>query len=416
MPARLTLTARQARTLHLAAQGLAAPPARRATRADLRAAVRRLSLLQLDTIQVVARSQHLVLYARLGDHPPAWLDDLLESGALFETWAHEACLAPIEHYGLHRRVLEARDHWFVRRARRVAATQRPGMEALLEHVRRSGPVRAADFQGPRRRGGWWGWKKEKTWLEAWLVLGDLMVARREGFQRVYDLAERVHPAGATAPRPTPEAAARALVALSVRALGVTRARWIHDYFRTRPRLDDAALAPLAADGTLVPVTVRGWDGPGWVHRAHLPLARKVVAGEVEATHTALLSPFDPVVWDRERARALFGFDYRLECYTPAARRRFGYYALPVLRRGALVGRLDAKAHRADGRLEVRSLHLEEGVRPGRPLLADLAGALEAFARWHGTPEVAFGRGVPPAVRRPLAALLSGARPPSSATA
>ena len=134
-------------------------------------------------------------------------------------------------------------------------------------------------------------------------------------------------------------------------------------------------------------------------------AEQAAAGRLRATRTALLSPFDPVVWDRERARAAFGFDYRLECYTPAARRRYGYFALPILRRGALVGRLDAKAHRAEGRFEVKALHLEPGVRPGAGLLADLARAIAASARWHGTPEVALGRTVPAALRRPLAALL-----------
>jgi hypothetical protein len=192
---------------------------------------------------------------------------------------------------------------------------------------------------------------------------------------------------------------------AVRALGVTRARWIHDYFRTRPRLTSAELRPLLLDGTLVEVAVRGWPEPGVVHRDHLALARRAAAGGLRATRTALLSPFDPVVWDRERALAMFGFDYRLECYTPAPRRRYGYYALPILRRGALVGRLDAKAHRAEGRFEVRSLHLEPGVRVGAALLGDLARAIAASARWHGTPEVQVRRTVPAAARRPLAALV-----------
>jgi len=410
MPPRLVLTARQARTLHLAAQGLAEPPRRRATRAAVRAAVVRMALLQLDTIQVVARSQHLVLFARLGDYRPAWLDELVASAALFETWAHEACVAPIEDYPLHRCLLETRDHWFVNRARRLLRRQGRGMLALLEQIRAGGPVRSADFEAPRRRGGpgWWGWKKEKAWLEAWLALGELMVARREGFQRVYDLTARVHPAAATAPRPTPEEARREVVARAVRALGVTQARWVHDYFRLRPRLDEAALAPLVADGTLLEVAVRGWPGPGYVHRDHRRLLARVAAGALTATHTALLSPFDPVVWDRERARELFGFDYRLECYTPAAQRRHGYFALPILRRGALVGRLDAKAWRGEGRFEVKALHLEAGVRPTRPLLLDLAGALTAAAAWHGTPAVALGPGVPAALSRVLRPLLRSA--------
>ncbi len=406
MPTRLTLTAAQARALHLAAQGLLAPPRRRARREDVRAAVARLSLLQLDTIHVVARSPYLVLYARLGDYDPAWLDQLVASAALFEVWAHEASIAPIEDYPLHRRALETRHHWSVNRARRLQREQAEGMRALLDHVRANGPVKAADFGGERpARAGWWGWKKEKAWLEAWFALGELMVARRDGIQRVYDLASRVCPRAAAAPLPSAAEVERTFVERAVRALGVTQARWVHDYFRTRPRLGDADLRPLVEEGTLLEVRVRGWPAPGYVHRDHRALAERASAGELEATRTALLSPFDPVVWDRERARALFGFDYRLECYTPAPRRRHGYFALPILRRGALVGRLDAKAHRVEGRFEVRSLHLEPGVRAGEALLVDLAQAIAACARWHRTPEARVVRTAPAGVRRRLAALL-----------
>jgi uncharacterized protein YcaQ len=402
MATRPTLTAAQARSLHLAAQGLLAPPARAARREDVLAAVRRMALLQLDTIHVVARSQHLVLHARLGDYRPEWLDELLAGAALLETWAHEACLAPVEDHGLHRRLLATSQHWSARRAREILARQGEGMRALLEEVRRRGPVKTSDFESERpRRTGWWAWTKEKAWLEAWLALGELMVARRERFQRVYDLAERVLPAAARGAPPDEAGARLAAIERSVRALGVTQARWINDYFRTRPRLGPVDLRPLVEAGRLVEVRVRGWATPGFVHRDHLPLLRRAAAGKLVATHTALLSPFDPVVWDRERALAMFGFDYRLECYLPARKRRHGYYVLPILRRGALVGRIDAKAHRARGVFEVKALHLEPGVAAGPALLGDLAAALGASARWHGTPEVRLGRRV---ARRLRAAL------------
>jgi len=402
------LTAAQARSLHLAAQGLLTPPARAARREDVLAAVRRMALLQLDTIHVVARSHHLVLHARLGDYRPEWLDDLLAEGALFETWAHEACLAPVEDNGLHRRMLATSHHWSVRRARKLLAEEGAGMAALLEEVRRRGPVKTSDFASePPRRTGWWGWKKEKAWLEAWLALGELMVARRERFQRVYDLAERVLPAAARRAPPDEAGARLAAIEKSVRALGVTQARWIHDYFRTRPRLTPEDLRPLVEAGRLLEVRVRGWATPGFVHRDHAPLLRRAALGKLEATHTALLSPFDPVVWDRERALAMFGFDYRLECYVPARKRRHGYFVLPILRRGALVGRLDAKAHRARGVFEVKALHLEPGVAAGPALLGDLAAALAASARWHGTPEVRLGR----RVAAPLRAALGPRLPP-----
>jgi len=402
-----TLTASQARLLHLAAQGLLDSPARPARREDVLAAVRRMQLLQLDTIQVVARSHHLVLHARLGDYPPAWLDELLAEAALFETWAHEACLAPAEDHGLHRRLLATSHHWAVRRARRVHSEEGEAMQALLEEIRRRGPVKASDFARPRSRGsGWWGWEDEKSWLEAWLALGALMVARRDGFQRVYDLAERVLPAAARGDPPDEATAREVAIEKSVRALGVTQARFVHDYFRTRPRLAPEDLRPLVEAGRLIEVRVRGWPSPGFVHRDHASLLRRAAAGKLRATHTALLSPFDPVVWDRERALALFGFDYRLECYVPARKRRHGYYVLPILRRGALVGRLDAKAHRARGVFEVKALHLEPGVTAGSGLLRDLAAALLASARWHGTPEVRLGRRVAPSLKGALRARLA----------
>jgi uncharacterized protein YcaQ len=404
--ARLTLHAAQARTLHLAAQGLVERPPAPATREDVRAAVVRMALLQLDTIHVVARSPYLVLFSRLGDYRPEWLDELVASAALFEVWAHEACIAPIEDHGLHRRSSQTRDHWAVHRARRLLAEQGPRMRALLDHVRDHGPVKVSDFEGrPRGGAGWWAWKEEKGWLEAWLALGELMVARREGFQRVYDLASRVHPGAAAQSLPSAKEAERSLVERAVRALGVAQARWIHDYFRTRPRLTPAHLEPLLEDGTLVEVAVKGWAAPGYVHRENLALAERVAAGQVTARHSALLSPFDPVVWDRERALAMFGFAYRLECYLPAPRRRHGYFVLPLLRRNALVGRLDAKAHRAEGRFEVKALHLEEGVRASAALIGDVARALRDSAAWHGTPEVQVRRTVPTSIRRPLAALL-----------
>jgi uncharacterized protein YcaQ len=197
---------------------------------------------------------------------------------------------------------------------------------------------------------------------------------------------------------------------SVRALGVTQARWVHDYFRTRPRLTPEDLRPLVEAGRLLEVRVHGWATPGFVHRDHAPLLRRAAGGKLRATHTALLSPFDPVVWDRDRALDLFGFDYRLECYVPARKRRHGYFVLPILRRGALVGRLVAKAHRARGIFEVKALHLEPGVSAGPALLRDLARALTASAHWHGTPEVRLGRRVAPPLRVALGAALAARTP------
>jgi uncharacterized protein len=408
MAAPIPLTAGQARALHLAAQGLLAPPERRATREDVRSAIARMGVLQIDTIHVVARSQYLVLFSRLDAYEPGWLDELLESRAVFECWAHEACFAPIEDFALHRSALRTRDHWAMNRARRLYREDRKAMRALLARIRARGPVKASDLGGVRRRSSpWWGWGKDKRRLEALLALGHLMVARRERFQRVYDLTSRVHPPSRRLALPSARAAERALAERALRALGVAQARWVNDYFRTRPRLRDEDLGPLLRDGTIVAAAVDGWRAPGYVHRDLLPLVGPIRSGDLAPSRTALLSPFDPVVWDRERASAMFGFDYRLECYLPAAKRRHGYFVLPVLRRGELVGRLDAKAHRQAGLFEVRSLRLEPQVPPSAGLLEDLAAAIAACAAWHGTPEVRIRRTEPPGVRKALAAHYSG---------
>ncbi|MFC4728308.1 winged helix-turn-helix domain-containing protein [Coralloluteibacterium thermophilus] len=406
----LRLAARQARRLHLHAQGLAAPPRRRARPEDVVDAVRRMQLLQIDTIQVVARSPYLVLFSRLGGYPREWLDQALARGALFETWAHEACFAPIETLHLHGARDEPARHWARRRAERMLAEHPQAMHALLDHVRRHGEARSSDFE---RSGGaaqgWWDWKLEKQALEAWFALGALMVARRENLQRVYALRETVLArAGALPEPPVPDPAARRreVVLRSVQALGIARARWIADYFRIAPRVGPEELAPLVEAGHLLRVEVDGWPDPGYVHAAHAGALEAAAAGRLKARHTTLLSPFDPVVWDRERARALFGFDYRIECYVPEPRRRYGYFVLPILRGDALVGRLDAKAHRSEGVFEVRGLWLEEGVRASSALLKDIATAVARAAAWHGTPEVRVLRTRPSALLAPLRAAVA----------
>jgi uncharacterized protein len=409
----IRLTPHQARLVHLAAQGLLARPRRRARRDDVLASIERMRLLQIDTIHVVARSPYLVLFSRLGAYRAEWLDALLESGAIFECWAHEACFAPACDYPLHRRHAPERvGHWAMKHALRMRREQAPAMDALLARIRASGPVKAADFErgASASSGGWWGWKDEKRWLEALFALGELMIARRENFQRVYDVAERVLPRlGAPASRQvTPAAMQRDFTLGAVRALGATQARWISDYFRSGRRLKDADLDPYVERGELLRIAVAGWDAPAYVHPDHAFVCRAAAQGRLRATRTTLLSPFDPVVWDRERAAELFGFDYRLECYTPAPKRRYGYYVLPILDRGRLVGRLDAKAHRAEARFEIKALFLEDGVEPTDPLAEKVALAILECARWHGTPSVSVASSTPRAFRKPLARALAQA--------
>ncbi|ALN86969.1 hypothetical protein LC55x_3712 [Lysobacter capsici] len=406
----LSLT--QVRALHMHAQGLLTRPRKRATRADALAAIARMQLLQIDTIHVVARSPYLVLFSRLGDYPAQWLEELLAQRAIFEIWAHEACFAPMDDYLLHRNALEQRaHHWAIRNARQHRREHGEQIDRLLAHIRELGPVKSSDFEREQRGsgGGWWGWKDEKRWLETGFALGELMVARRENFHRVYDLSERV--AGVAVPgwdTSVLDAAQvrRETVLKSVKALGITQARWIADYYRTKPRLRDADLDAFVDEGVLRRVAVKGWNAPGYVHADHAAALAQAAAGRLRASHSTLLSPFDPVVWDRERASELFDFDYTLECYTPEPKRRYGYFVLPILVRGRLVGRLDAKAHRARDVFEVKALYLQEGLDGDEALAADIARAIDDCARWHQTPTVKLTRCRPAAFAKPLRSALA----------
>jgi uncharacterized protein YcaQ len=217
----------------------------------------------------------------------------------------------------------------------------------------------------------------------------LMISHRENFHRVYDLRERVLanalPTWEDALAPTEHEVRRALALKAVRALGVAVARWVPDYFRTPKKGAASLLGELADEGSLLRAEIE--DEPAYVHPENARLAEEVLSGRTRSSVTTLLSPFDPVVWDRARALELFGFDYKIEVYTPAARRRYGYYSLPILHDGALVGRLDAKAHRKEGLFEVKATHLEPGVAASEGLVSGVAVALRDCADWHGTPEV-----------------------------
>ncbi len=396
------ISAQQARNLQLAVQGLLNPPRARATRKRVLEAIRRMRLLQIDTINVVARSPYLVLFSRVGRYDLRWLGDLLRRGAVFECWAHEACFAPAEDIALQRSDVSIRaHHWAYKLAQRMHRDNRAGMDKLLAHIREHGEVKTSDFEAEQKVGaGWWGWKDEKRWLEALFALGELMISRRDGFQRVYDLPERVL-SRIGFDKNTKVDTRYEFVVGAVRALGITQARWIADYFRTPKKHKDADLQALVDSGELIRVYVRGWEFPGYVHRDNLALLKRAQQSRLRATYTTLLSPFDPIVWDRARASAMFNFDYTLECYTPAPKRKYGYFVLPILRRGAFIGRLDAKAHRATGIFEIKAIYLEEGIDANAAILTDLAEAIHACAIWHDTPTIAIRKSKPATLARAL---------------
>lgn len=381
------------RLLLLAAQGLTNPPARPAAKPDVLATIRRMGALQIDTIHVIARSPYMVLFSRLGDYQPAWLDELLAEGALFEYWSHAACFLPVEDYPLY----VSRMQKYIQRyyTAEWSAAHHETITRVMNLVQAEGEVRSADFERTDgRKGSWWDWKVEKRVLEYLFTLGDLMIARREKFQRVYNLRERVQP-GWDVSRAVPlEEAQDELAVRSVRSMGAAPARWVADYFRLPKAGMTGRLERLADTNLLSRVAVDGWQDPWYIAPEHLPLLERAATGELEPSYTTLLSPFDPLIWDRERARALFHFDFSLECYLPAPKRRYGYYLLPILHRGQLIGRLDAKAHRRQGIFEVRALYLEPGVSADHDLAQEVREAIQRCAEWHGTPKVEILRSEP----------------------
>lgn len=381
-----SLSLQQARHLHLVAQGLLRAPAKRAVYQDLINCISRMSLLQIDTIHVVARSPYLVLFSRLGNYPQAWLEQALAQGELFEYWAHEACFIPRADYRLlrHRMLSPERLGWKYN-AQWVADHQQAIAE-LLQQIRENGPVRAADFtHADNPKSGWWAWKPHKRHLENLFSAGELMVAERRNFQRVYDLRSRVMPDWQDELHGISEAeATRQMLMNSARSLGVFRAAWLADYYRLKRAPVKDFIADAEAAGDLVAVNTEGL-GEMWLHRDLLPLLET----PLQATHSTVLSPFDPVVWDRKRALELFNFDYRIECYTPEEKRKFGYFVLPILHRGQIKGRLDARMLRQSKQLEIKKLWLEEKTRVTARFAADIRRAIERFAAWQGAESVAI---------------------------
>lgn len=386
-----TLPLSAVRLLLLSAQGLLQPPGCPAQKSDVLAAIRRIGALQIDTIHVVARAPYFILFSRLGEYNPAWLDEHLAERRLFEYWSHAACFLPTEDYPLyvHRMQREIQRYYSPEWGEQHSNT----IQAVLQRIRSEGEVRSADFERTDgKKGSWWDWKIEKQVLEYLHTVGELMISRREKFQRVYDLRERILPGFDEASALPMEAARDELAVRSVRALGLAPARWVPDYFRLPKQGITARMERLVGQGRLLRAEVEGWKEPAYLHPENLPLLEQAARGELCATTSVLLSPFDPLVSDRARALELFDFDYSIECYLPQPKRRYGYFTLPILHQGALVGRVDAKAHRngsagKPGVFEVKSLYLEPKVAASSSLAAGIASALQRCADWHRTPRV-----------------------------
>lgn len=379
--------------------GLLEAPRQDATKRDVLAAIRAMHVLQIDTISVVARSPYLVLFSRLGHYDPRWLEELLAEGKLFEYWSHAACFLPIADYPLYRTQQLALERYGFKRAPERLDHDAVGHLNLLDHVRETGAVRATDFEheGGRKGNGWWDWKPDKLRLETLYTAGELMVARRENFHRIYDLRERVLPKRFLNDdiAHSHESMVREFSLRAVKAMGIVQARWIGDYFRHAAKTPDPDPETLVDTGELTRVQVEGWKNPAYVHRDHRALLKSAQNDRLKATHSTLLSPFDPLVWDRERALATWHFDYRIECYTPEAKRKYGYFTLPILLNGSLVGRLDAKAHRGINVFELKTIHFESiatlnGAIDDDNDFASFVEAVVSAASWHGAKKCVIG--------------------------
>lgn len=404
----MTLSLTAARNIHLAAQGLLTSPKSNANKDDVLSCIRSMGVLQIDTIHVVARSPYLVLWSRLGQYEAAWLDQLLEEAHIFEYWAHEACFLPIESFSRYRHQMLKPEGLGWKYNQRWLAENGSQVKQILQHIKKFGACRSADFERTDgKSGGWWEWKPEKRSLEVLFTMGKLMVAKRQRFQRVYDLTEQVHPNWNDQRDLKPLIdEQRQQVLDAVRALGICKASWVADYFRMKKIASSIAPEQLFQQGLLRKTEVEGWNVAAYYHPDHDPLIERARQGKLRASHTCLLSPFDPVVWDRKRALEFFDFDYRLECYTPEAKRKFGYFTLPILRRGKLIGRVDAKAHRKQAEMEIKALYLEKAVEVNDALCKDLAKALHAFALWHDTPSIRIERCDHKGLKNSLIALLA----------
>jgi hypothetical protein len=375
-----------ARRIALAAQGFGRPRPEQVSWRQLAGNLQRLALHQIDSVNVLTRAHYVPAFSRLGRYDRTLLDRAAwgakRDRRLFEYWAHEASLVPIELHPLLRWRMARADRgeagW--RGLRAFAGERRGEAEAVLARIRSEGPMAASDFEHGRSRSGWWEWGATKHALEWLFWAGHVAAATRRGsFERVYDVPERVMPAAILAlPTPDEAEARRRLVEVAARALGVATAAELRDYFRLGVEETRVAVAALVEEGALLPVSVEGWQQAAFLHRE----ARRPRRIEAQA----LLAPFDPLVWDRRRTERLFGFRYRIEIYTPADKRQHGYYVLPFLLDEALVARVDLKSDRQSGTLVVRNVHLEPGAPAGTRERLD--AELTLMAEWLGLASVA----------------------------
>ena len=408
------------RAAALRAQGLDAPNPRgfRASADDVFDAVRRVGWTQIDTLQVVNRAQYLTLWSRLGDYDMETLDRLAFDGGdsspdngrrLFEYWAHAACLIPLAEYRnfipMMRRRRQGRGGWHRKWA--SDPDNRRLTQTVLAKIRADGAGKPADFRTEKKTpGAWWNWDAAKIALEHLYDVGDLAIANRVNFQRVYDARERVLPRWVDASAPSEEDALSRLLEISMKALGICEPPQVGDYFHMKRTEAKPLVESLISDGVFLPVRAALADGEArdmLIHRDNRNPLDMAADGEIKPRRTTFLSPFDSLFWARGRDESVWEFNQILECYKREPDRIWGYFCLPILYGDRLVGRFDPKMERKTGVLRIKRLHLEPGVRPSARLASSAARAMRDFMRFHAARDLTIERSHPPEFGAKLAA-------------
>ncbi|MEU1074937.1 MULTISPECIES: crosslink repair DNA glycosylase YcaQ family protein [unclassified Streptomyces] len=377
------LSADEARRIALRAQGFMGAPDRKG---GVRGVLRHLGAVQLDTISVLARSHELIPYARLGAVGRKTVDTAYWTGShAFEYWSHAACILPVEewpHFAFRRRAYRTRPQWH-------HDLPDAAYQQVIKQLRAEGPLTATDLGGAKNKGEWWDWSESKVAVERALMYGEVVCVERRGWKRVYDLAERAIPDVHLHDELDDAECLRRLVALAGRSLGVGTRADIADYHRLKGEQVDAVIA----DSGLVPITVQGWDKAAWADP-------QALATEPRGRHrTTLLSPFDSLIWDRARTERIFGFTHRLEAYTPKPKRVYGYFAMPLLVGGRLLGRVDPAR-------EGRTLVAKQVSLETPKAIAPMAQALLEAALWVGCDAVRIERADTPGLARELTAAIA----------
>lgn len=395
------------RTVALQAQGLHAANGHESipTPETICQTVEQIGCVQIDTLHVVRRSQYLVLWSRLGNYDPVDFD-ALQSGTgrrFFEGWQHAACIIPLEEYRYqipHQRNVRGQSEqtstWYSRWLNEHGHPET--IQMVRERIQREGALKVSDFErGDHPAGAWWNWRPAKVALEYLYAFGELMIAGRDKFQRIYDLTERVLPAWVDTTEPTFEQRDRFWVERGAKALGVCLPRHAGDYTWMKVTKSRPIVAALVKDGTLLPITGKldnGNTAELLIHHDNLPLLEQAADGALKAERTTFLSPFDSLFWAVRRDELLWGFHQALECYVPAPKRIYGYFSLPILHKDRIVGRFDPKLERKTGLLRLKTLFLEPGIKSGGELVKDVAVAMRDFMKFHQAKELIIERSEP----------------------